>query len=141
MRFEAKKDGAFIVPLLIPTGIGFLIALWFVFRNPNWIAGLALVFTLAVFYGIYYFWTHTYYEVKRERLFYRSISFKGNIPIRKITRIETSDYPTSGSRPALAFTGLMIHYGAGNELFISPEDVEGFVGELKKVNRKIRVNI
>jgi hypothetical protein len=140
MRFEAKKEGAFILPLVIPTSIAFLVALWFVFSRSSAVAGVVLVLTLALFYGIYYFWTHTYYEVKKEQLFYRSISVKGQIPIRKINRIEAGNYPTSGS-PALAFTGLMIHYSGGKELFIAPADSERLVKELKVVNRRIKVEM
>lgn len=139
MRFEAKKELAFIAFLLVPVGIGFLAALWWVFANANWLSALAFLLTLGLLYAIYYYWSNTYYEIKKERLFYYTIAFKGSIPIRKINRIEVSEFPTTGVRPALAFKGLLIHHGAGNKLFIAPKNVDALVQALKKINRKIRV--
>ncbi|MEM1328390.1 MAG: PH domain-containing protein [Bacteroidota bacterium] len=140
MRFEAKKDTAFLLPLVIPTGIGFLVALYFALVRSSWVAGIALAVSLIVFYAIYYFWTHTYYEIKNDQLHYQSVSVKGQIPLRKINRIETANYPTSGS-PALAFQGLMIYYSGGKEVFVSPKEVDPFLAALKGGNRRIKVSV
>ncbi|MEM0995330.1 MAG: PH domain-containing protein, partial [Bacteroidota bacterium] len=133
------KEVIFILPLLIPTGIAFLIALWFVIQYEHPIALIALLASLALFYGIYYFWTNTDYEIKGDRLYYRSISVKGNVPIKKINRIEPSTYPTKGNRPALALTGINIIYSGGQSLFIAPEDQAAMIKALKSVNRRIKI--
>lgn len=141
MRFEAKKEVAFIIPLLIPGIIAFVVGLYFVIKNESTIALIVLLVSIALFYGIYYFWTHTYYEIKSEKLYYRSISVKGSVPINKIKRVEKANYPTAGNRPALAFTGITVFYGAGNELFISPQDTDLLLTELKAVNKRIKGNV
>lgn len=128
------------MPLLIPTAIVFAVSLWFVISNESTIALVGLLASIGLFYGIYYFWTNTYYEIKKERLYYRSISVKGNIPIQKIKRIEKGEYPKGGS-PALAFTGINIFHSTGNKLFIAPEDADSLIRELKAVNRRIKVEV
>lgn len=140
MKFEAKKEVAFIMPLLIPATIALVVSLYFVIKSESIIALVGLLLSLALCYGIYYFWTHTYYEIKSEKLHYYSISFKGSVPINKIKRVENTDYPAAGNRPALSFTGITIFYGAGNELFISPKDADLLLTQLKAVNKRIKVS-
>lgn len=139
MKFPAKKDTTFSLPLLIPTGLALILSFWFLvqYRTPS--AFLAVVASLLLFWGIYYFWTNTYYEIHQQRLHYRSGFLKGSIPINKITRVQIDNYPIAGNRPALAFTGLMIFYGSGNELYVSPIDTERFIQALKAANKKIKV--
>ncbi|MEM8527379.1 MAG: PH domain-containing protein [Bacteroidota bacterium] len=140
MKFSAKKDVAFISTLLIPTIIAGLVALWFVIKTQSFIAFVALLATLAVLGTIFYFWTKTYYEIKRERIYYRAAFLKGNVLIDKIERIKkNSTYPNGGSRPALALMGITIVHSGGKELYISPEDVEGLIAALKASNKKIKV--
>lgn len=141
MRFTAKKDIAFMIPLVAPTAIALVIAAWFLFKNESLVGLVVTGLCLFLFWGIYYFWKNTYYEIKDQRLFYYSGVLKGDILIKKITQISAGTYPVAGNRPALAFNGLVILHSSGSELYISPADIEGLIQELKKVNKKIKVFI
>ena len=65
--------------------------------------------------------------------------FKSSINIDQIKYITKGDYPVAGNRPALNLKGIKISYGSGYLIFLSPQNVEKFIYDLKTVNDKIVV--
>lgn len=96
-----------------------------------------LLIPLAIF--LIWSWMTTYYEIGDNKIGYRSGLFNGNIPISDINWIKRSSYPVGGSNPALAWDGLLINYRGNHELFISPQNLDDFIGQLSKSNSKIKI--
>lgn len=72
----------------------------------------------------------TSYSIIGEFLSVKSGPFSWMIPIDEIASIEPTHNPASS--PALSLDRLVIRYGHGAELMISPKDKSGFIEELKK---------
>jgi membrane protein YdbS with pleckstrin-like domain len=96
-------------------------------RSADLIALLIVVVVLALFAWIY---ATTRYTITAQSLFLKSGPFSWVIPIGDITKIEPTRNPASN--PSLSLERLLIHYGAGGELMISPADMERFMTLLRK---------
>lgn len=114
---------AFVIPMIIMTawpGVA-------IFLAP---AGLLI-----------WIWFNTYYIIKDEQLFYKSAFIKGSIPIIAIHEIVKHKGLYSGSlKPALSMKGLVIKYNRYDDMYISPEKADEFIGELQKVNPDIKLS-
>ncbi len=85
--------------------------------------------------GVIWMQFATYYRVDGDTLFVRCGPFHWTIPIASITAVTPTDDPTSG--PALSMRRLRLEFKKGDatdEIFISPEDREGFVEALRERN-------
>ena len=85
-------------------------------------------------------WYGTFYRLSDEYLQYYSGPIRGRIPLEKITRVEAGRTMWSGTRPALATRGIIIHYGKYDAVYISPDDNSVFIRQLLKLNPEIRVD-
>lgn len=88
---------------------------------------IIVVGVLGIFGWIYF---TTRYTITSEALFVRAGPFSWIVPLREITKIEPSRNPASS--PALSLDRLLIRYGGGSELMISPADKQGFMIAIKK---------
>jgi membrane protein YdbS with pleckstrin-like domain len=86
-----------------------------------------VVIALAFFLWLYF---STRYTITPEVLVVKSGPFSWIIPLREITKIEPTRNPASS--PALSLDRLMIRYGEGGELMVSPADKVGFMTAMKK---------
>jgi len=91
---------------------------------------LELSVVVAVLALILWLYWSTRYTISGDFLLVKSGPFSWVIPIEDITSIE----PTRNamSSPALSLDRLLISYGHGGELMISPKDRARFMTELKK---------
>lgn len=96
-------------------------------RFANVLAVLIVVTVLGIFLWLY---LGTHYTVTGEFLSVKSGPFFWSIPLDDITAIEPTHNPLSS--PALSLDRLLIRYGGGAELMISPADKAGFMTALRK---------
>lgn len=82
----------------------------------------------------------TSYELNSEQLVYRRGIFKGKIHLDRIKEIRKNRTVWMGfKKPATARNGLLIKYGNYEELYITPESNEQFIGQILEMNRSIKV--
>ena len=72
----------------------------------------------------------TRYTITAEALLVQSGPFSWLIPLREISSVEPTHNPASS--PALSLDRLLIRYGSGAELMISPRDKSAFMTLLRK---------
>jgi len=96
-------------------------------RSADLIALALVVIVLAFFVGLY---LSTRYIVTSESLLVKSGPFSWIVPLREITMIEPTHNPASS--PALSLDRLLIRYGDGDEVMVSPADKAGFMAAIKK---------
>jgi len=78
-----------------------------------------------------------YYSIDEDFLYFQG-SLNGNKIALSDIRAVYSDYmPTGGKRPALNTKGLIVNYGEGYQLFISPEEESRFIKTLQQYNPRI----
>ena len=95
---------------------------------------LAIAIAVVVLGLVLWLYLSTRYTITGDFLLVKAGPFAWVIPIDEITSIE----PTRNllSSPALSLDRLLIRYGHGAELMISPRDKPGFMTELKKHLKK-----
>ncbi|MDI1255832.1 MAG: PH domain-containing protein [Flavobacterium sp.] len=83
----------------------------------------------------------TNYRIIDNLLYFSNGPIKGKIKITSIKRVEYDKkiIKTSFYRPALDSDGLTIYYDKYEDIFVSPQDKEGFIAALKTVNPEIEV--
>lgn len=128
--FRSKVD-LWLVAVIIGIPV-FLIGFFFNDAELNkWRADIvALVIVVGVLAIVAWLYFTTRYTITAQSLFVKAGPFTWVIPLRDITRIEPTRSPASS--PALSLDRLVIHYGIGEELMVSPVDKEGFMTELRK---------
>jgi general stress protein CsbA len=88
-------------------------------------------------------WTYktTFYKIENTNLHWKSGPFKGKIDITKINRIEYHKgiYVPTIWKPALSHIGLIITYNKYDDIYISPENSEKFIGQLLETNPNITI--
>lgn len=81
----------------------------------------------------------TNYTLEDRQLIVRSGPFTWRIPIDEITSIEKpKGFARTGSNPALSMDRLLVTYGKGKRLMISPAEKEKFLADLKARQKSIR---
>ena len=96
------------------------------------------LFVAVILAGVIWMQFSTYYRVDDDTLFVRCGPFHWTIPIASIETVTPTDDPTSG--PALSLRRLRLEFRRGDardEIFISPEDREGFIEALRARNPRI----
>ena len=82
----------------------------------------------------------TFYTITGDTLFATTGIFKRSIHISSIPKIK---YPAKhdlvGNRPALGMNGMYLYVSSGINLFVSPENPQGFIDDLLQVNPSILV--
>lgn len=79
----------------------------------------------------------TSYSVVGAKLSVKGVIRSRSIEVSNIRLLIDADRPSSGNHPGLGDDGIMIHYGAGGMLYVSPVEKEAFVSELQSINSKI----
>jgi membrane protein YdbS with pleckstrin-like domain len=96
-------------------------------RGADLIAIGIVVVVLAFFVWLYF---TTRYTITSQAILVKSGPFSWIVPLREITSIEPTRNPASS--PALSLDRLLIRYGGGDELMVSPADKAGFMAAIKK---------
>ncbi|WP_147425698.1 PH domain-containing protein [Mucilaginibacter gracilis] len=130
MKFYSSK-GYIIVAL-----ISFLIIMAIIsFSDKAYIVTVILIATLSY---LVWMWYDTYYMIDGDKLFYKSALLKGSINISTIVEIVKNKTQFSGIKPSLSTKGIIIKYNKWDDIYISPIDIDRFIGALKNVNPSIK---
>ena len=91
---------------------------------------LAIAIVIVVLGFVLWIYLTTRYTITTDSLLVKAGPFSWAIPLREITIIEPTHNPASS--PALSLDRLLIRYGSGDELMISPSDKAAFMSVLKQ---------
>lgn len=109
----------------------------FIYRDilPLTILLVSGLFTVAILTDLY---LHTDYRISDNKLYIRSgFLIQMKIPVEKITEIIHRG--TWLSSPALSLKRIGLRYGRTNVVYISPDDMDGFIADLLSLNPGIKV--
>lgn len=84
-------------------------------------------------------WCDTYYISDDKLLHYKSAFLKGTIDISKINKIERHSGLYAGVKPSLSAKGIVINYNKWDDIYLSPANLDQFIGALKAINPRISV--
>lgn len=140
MKFAAKKDKSISVLFLIIWMFCGATIFRTVMNMDKQISSLLLCLVLLAVIGtITWIWLDTSYQLKNDKLFYKSGPFRGSVNINKIIKITKNQTLVSGLKPALARKGLIIRFNKWDEIYIAPLEQEKLIMELLKVNTEIQI--
>lgn len=71
----------------------------------------------------------TGYQFQGDELLIRSGPFRWRIPVQQIKAVSNTRNPLSS--PALSLDRILIEYGAGKAIMVSPKDQQGFLRDLQ----------
>ena len=83
---------------------------------------------------------HTYYQIKDDKLIYRSGFIHGEIEIHNIKEIIKGKTMWVGLKPALATGGIIIKYNRFDDIYLAPKNNEELIEDLLKMNGDIVVS-
>lgn len=129
-KYNAKRNGFIYIIILfslLPIGG------WWLGEKDDFIVAAVLSLPVMLLLWIYF---DTWYMINHDNLFYRSAFLRGSIPIKQIEKVTIGKTMWSGTKPAMAKNGLIIHYKF-NDIYIAPQNNEELVADLKAVNPQI----
>src|SRR5690554_1462479 len=136
--YKANKNGPMTYLMIGYVGV---LALLF-FKDPNnffeqthWFIPFIFPFALGLWALV-----HTYYQIKDDKLIYRSGFIHGEIDINNIKEIIKGKTMWVGLKPALATGGLIIKYNRFDDIYLAPKNNEELIEDLLKLNRDIVVS-
>jgi len=133
-RFESKRDAWLVAVLWIASLVDFAVAawLWLGAREvPAFVAPLLLVAGVFQLHALY----SVEYTLDATELRIRASFFRWRVPLAAIASIEPTRNPLSS--PALSLDRLLIRYGGGKRILISPADQAGFLRALASRGRTL----
>jgi hypothetical protein len=99
------------------------------------------VFCIMLFTLIYliWMWYDTSYLIDGNTLSYRSAFLKGVIEIDTITEVIKNRKLFSGKKPSLSNKGIIVRYNKYDDIYLSPKNIDEFIGALKTVNPNFKI--
>jgi len=97
------------------------------------------LFDALVIAFLLWMWLGTKYIIDGNHLICKSGPFNRNIDISEIKKVVLDQKIWAGFRPALSFKGMVIYHNKFDEIFISPNDREGFLSVITRMNPTIKV--
>lgn len=141
MKFSSRKSVFFSILILGSTAL--LMILYTFGMLSGWIEGqdfwIAIPFALIIVLLLWIYFG-TKYELTDTELIYRSGPLKGRIRIDEIREIVKERTLYIGFKPATAGKGLIIKFRKYDEIYISPNTNELFIGEIIKRNPNISIS-
>ncbi len=137
-KYKSRKGAIMTGTLVLVSMIPLFI--WFFDRTTLYESPFMLLPLLAVVGFVLWAYFGTYYTFDGTTLSYRSAFLNGKIEITKIREIhyiKGFSYPTF--KPALAGGGIVLKYNSFDDIYISPENQEDLIAELKKIKPEIAV--
>jgi hypothetical protein len=140
MTFKSRKDNLYRVVMLASVVLlcGVMIMDLFI-GGVNTGAIGTVVPALFVSGLLLWIWFGTWYKLEQGQLLYKSGPLKGRIPVKSIRKIVKGKTLWAGFKPALARKGLIIKYGRGEQIYISPSGHDAFLAEIKKMNPGVEI--
>ncbi len=144
--YELKRSAFFFI-LMVVTPIAILIfiikKLYPTFKESNLIGNLILasilILTALILYAFLikpYF--HSKYIIDEKMLICKMGRFEKKVNIDQINYIVEGNFPSAGIRPALHTKGIIINYGNGYSIFLSPQNQKEFIATLMTSNSNIK---
>lgn len=135
-KFKAKKSGS--IYLFLVAALLFPIVI-FVIQQPSSSAEMA-VNLLAFLPLIIFLWAYlsTAYWIDDDKLFYRSAFISGSVRVENIRKLTVNKTLWSGTKPALATNGIIVHYGY-DEVYVAPKEKEKLIQVLLEMNPNIEI--
>lgn len=137
MYFSSKRDTWIGLLLWIPIIAVFVLTTWIPLTNGHYDPIGTFIFVPIVAF-IAWIWFGTGYRVTDDELNIKSGPIRQTIPLKEITKIESTRNPISS--PALSLDRLEIKYGEGNVAIISPQDKEGFINLIVSKYPTVTIN-
>ncbi|MGA1340618.1 MAG: PH domain-containing protein [Flavobacteriaceae bacterium] len=131
LRISSRKDTAFTVVMGGTVLFCFALAIPLLYQPLNretMLGGVVILVSNAL---LLWLWLGTSYSLSDTHLGWKSGPLRGCIPLKDIKKITVGKTLWVGMRPATALGGLIIHYQAYEEIYISPKDQEAFVALLE----------
>lgn len=140
MKFTSEKSIVFGIVIW-----GSAMTLLFVSLAPVFVpasrpeGAIATIVCLLTAAFLLWLWFGTYYQVKGDKLIYRSGPFRGSIDVHQIHTLVRDKTLWVGMKPALALRGIIVRYNQYDEIYISPKEKDAFIRELLDINHEIRI--
>jgi hypothetical protein len=130
-RISSRKDTVFTVVMGATVLFCFALAIPLLSQplTKETVIGGAVIFSSNGL--LLWLWLGTSYTLSDTHLGWKSGPLHGSIPLKDIKKITVGKTLWVGMRPATALGGLIIHYQAYEEIYISPKDQEAFVALLE----------
>lgn len=144
--YELKRSSFFFI-LMVVTPIAlliFLVAILFPsFTELNLIGNLILASGLILAALILYTFLikpyyHSKYIIDEKMLICKMGRFENKVNIDQINYVLEGNLPSAGIRPALHTKGIIINYGNGYSIFLSPQNQADFIATLMTINSNIK---
>ena len=132
IRYSSKVDWVYNASLILIASLDLLISLTTFYQEgifPTLIISGILTLTLAYLISFYY---TTSYVLHQDYMRCSSGWIVKKITYQAIKKIEKNKGLYIGLKLSLALDGLIIYYHNGNELFISPENLDQFIDDLEQ---------
>jgi membrane protein YdbS with pleckstrin-like domain len=126
----ASKIDAWLVTVMALGALAALVACAILLSAPvphGWVIAVPLL-VITVGLPIWLF-TTTRYQFQGSYLLIQSGPLKWRLPIEQIKTVSSTRNPLSS--PALSLDRILIEYGQGKSIMISPKDRQGFLAELE----------
>ena len=140
-KYPSEKGSIFIAAFVLVC----LISVFTLFQKPftdfKLSFNVAQLILLPVILLLLWMMFGTYYVIDGDQLKYQCAFIQGSIPIAEIHQItiQKSFSFYSGMKPALGNFGIVIKYNRWDDIYLSPQNKEIFVAELKKINPNIEI--
>ena len=131
-RYSSKVDWVYKTSVILITSLDLLISLTTFYQEGVYaclVISSILTLTLAYLISLYY---NTSYLLHHDYLRCSSGWIVKKITYQAIKKIEKNNGLYIGWKLSLALNGLIIYYHDGNELFISPENIDQFIESLEQ---------
>ncbi|WP_316570131.1 PH domain-containing protein [Neobacillus sp. YIM B06451] len=131
MYFPSKKD----VWLTLVIWLSILVCFIPLFSKGNG----SPITTVPIAGFLLWLWFSTGYKVEGDMLMVKSGPFRRSIPIKEIVKVSRSKSLLASY--ALSIKRLEIRFGKYGQVYVSPQDEQGFIKSLKKVNPTIQTDL
>ena len=131
-RYSSKVDWVYKASVILITSLDLLISITTFYQEgiyASFVISSILTLILAYLISLYY---NTSYLLHHDYLRCSSGWIVKKITYQAIKKIEKNNGLYIGWKLSLALNGLIIYYHDGNELFISPENLDQFIDDLEQ---------
>ncbi|NOX37536.1 MAG: hypothetical protein GXO78_08365 [Calditrichaeota bacterium] len=131
MEYSPKKDGIYALAIW---SAPILLFFFLIFSYSQLILGIFILSVLLSFW----MWNSTRYSIENGELFIKCWVLKKKVPVKDVVKVRrTRNYLASY---ALAVDRLEITEKNNQKFYVSPDNVEMFISELKKYNPNISIS-
>jgi hypothetical protein len=140
LKYQCKKDRSFGI-FLIVSGLIIIAVAYCPLLSQTFSLTKFIIVSLIVFpvIGLFFWmWYGTYYIIDNETLTVISGPLRWRVPIHEINFIRLDQKTIGGTwKPTLSWDSIEIRYRKSKSIFITPDNQEKFLSDLKKINNEI----